>query len=99
MDPFWFIICCAVLVWQLTFCFLFKRVWLRLIPTLVAVLSTLVFFVFALFAEGWDVIGYLAWSFVCALMLGVCMMAWIVFAIVRIIQKRRARRVPNTVEE
>lgn len=99
MEPIWFVIGGAVLVWQLAFCFLFRRVWLRLIPMVAIALASAVFFGLALSAEGWDALGYALLLIVGLIMLGVCLVAWLVFGVVRIIQKRRARRVSNTVEE
>ena len=93
----WIAIGAAVMAWQLSFCFLFKRVLLRLIPTLAAVLATATFFVLMLVGEGWAVLGYLIWMILCAIMLGLCLVCWLVFAVVCTI-KRRKRRPQNTLE-
>ena len=99
MEPIWFVIGGVVLAWQLAFCLLFRRVWLRLIPAAAIALATAVFFGLALSAEGWDALGSAILLIVGLIMLGVCLVAWLVFGVVRMIQKRRARRVSNTIEE
>ena len=99
MEPIWFVIGGVVLGWQLAFCFLFRRVWLRLIPAAAIALATAVFYGLALSAEGWDALGYAILLILGLIMLGVCLVAWLVFGVVRMIQKRRARRVSNTIEE
>ena len=99
MEPIWFVIGGVVLGWQLAFCLLFRRVWLRLIPAAAIALATAVFFGLALSAEGWDALGYAILLILGLIMLGVCLVAWLVFAVVCIVKKRRARRVSNTIEE
>ena len=99
MEPIWFVIGGVVLAWQLAFCLLFRRVWLRLIPAAAIAVSTAVLYGLALSAEGWDALGYAILLIVGLIMLGVCLVAWLVFGVVRMIQKRRARRVSNTIEE
>ena len=85
----WIAIGAAVVAWQLLSCFLLERVILRLLPTIAAALATVVFFVMMYVGEGWEVLGYLLLMIFCAIMLGLCLACWIVFAIVRAIRRRR----------
>ena len=99
MEPIWFVIGGVVLGWQLAFCFLFRRVWLRLIPAAAIALATAVFFGLALSAEGWDALGYAILLILGLIMLGLCLVGWLVFAVVCIVKKRRARRVTDLLEQ
>ena len=86
----WVAIGAAVMAWQLSFCFLFKRVWLRLIPTVAVALATVAFYILALSVEGWDALGYVVLMIVGLIMFGVCLVSWIIWAIIRgIIRHRR----------
>ena len=87
----WIAIGAAVVAWQLSFCFLFKRILLRLIPTLTIALATATFFALMVGGEGWEVLGYLLWMIVCAIMLALCVACWIVFGIVCAIRRRKHR--------
>ena len=99
MEPIWFVIGGVVLAWQLAFCFLFRRVWLRLIPAAAIALATAVFYGLALSAEGWDALGYVILLILGLIMLGLCLVGWLVFAVVCIVKKRRARRVTGSLEQ
>ena len=99
MEPIWFVIGGVVLGWQLAFCLLFRRVWLRLIPAAAIALATAVFFGLALSAEGWDALGYAILLILGLIMLGLCLVGWLVFAVVCIVKKRRARRVTDLLEQ
>ena len=99
MEPIWFVIGGVVLGWQLAFCLLFRRVWLRLIPAAAIALATAVFFGLALSAEGWDALGYAILLILGLIMLGLCLVGWLLFAVVCIVKKRRARRVTDLLEQ
>ena len=71
-----YIIAAVVLVVQLLCCFNVKKVWLRLLPTLLFVCPTIVCFVMAFVSDGWDSIGFL----ILAILVGIpsigCGLAW-----------------------
>ena len=73
---------------QLLLCFKIKRVWLRLIPTLLIGGVTVAFYVLLRLATGWEVIGYLLLLLGAGLLFVVDFFAWILFAILRRLKKR-----------
>ena len=73
---------------QLLLCFKVKKLWIRLIPAVAALIATVAFFVIMLtLAEGWDVLGYLLLWVYSAVLLGADVIAWILFAIIRALKK------------
>lgn len=73
---------------QLFLCLKVKKMILRLIPTVVTALSTVVLFVLAtMITEGWDAIGYLilaicAGAFFCA-----CVLAWLIYLVIWLLRR------------
>lgn len=75
-----------VLVIQLLFCFLSERVWIRLIPTVLAALATAGCVAMMYLAGGWDVLGYLLLAIYAGAALLICCLGWILFAVIRAVR-------------
>jgi hypothetical protein len=76
---------------QLLLCFKTKRVWLRLLPTILSGGVTVALFVLVRTATGWEAIGYLLLWLGAGLLFVVDLFAWILFAILRRLRKKEER--------
>ena len=86
-----FIIAAVMLAVQLLLCLKVKRVWIRLIPTVLSVLATVGLIVMMTQSDGWDVLGYLLLVICSFALVGACAVAWIIWAIIRIINAIRSK--------
>ena len=89
-----FIAICSVLIvlpMQLLLCFKVKNTFIRLLPSILLTLTTIVLFCLMCSAEEWDAIGYALLGVFSGVMLTVAGIAWGIWAIVRIIRKRKAK--------
>lgn len=82
--------CIVAFVIQLLLCLRSRRVWVRLIPTVLSVLVAAVFFGMIYLFEGWDAIGYLLLAIIACFPAATCIFAWLIFGIVCIFRKKRA---------
>ena len=83
--------CIAVFAVQLLLCLLARRVLVRLIPTILAVLFAGGCFVMIFLSTGWDAIGYLLLATIACFPVAACVLAWIIFFVVWIIKKIAGR--------
>lgn len=83
--------CIFLFVVQLLLCFLSRRVFVRLIPTILAILCAGISFAMVFLSSGWDAIGYLLVAIVSCFPLATCILAWIIFFVVWVIKKIAAR--------
>ena len=74
---------------QLFLCFKVKRIWLRILPTIIAFATTVVFSAMIFITDGWDAIGYLILALCAAIMTAVTALALIIYAIITAIRKRK----------
>ena len=79
--------CIAVFAVQLLLCLLARRVLVRLIPTILAVLFAGGCFAMIFLSTGWDAIGYLLLATIACFPVAACVLAWIIFFVVWVIKK------------
>lgn len=72
-----------VLVLQLFLCFETKQVILKLLPTLLLVICSVIFSVLGACFNGWDGFSYQFLALVSFVLIVVCGLGWVVWAIVR----------------
>ena len=80
------------LLLQVFLCLKVKKLWIRLIPTAILFVSTVVFTVLLFLSEGWDALGYLLLALFAALFLGASVLGWLTYAIVKAVRTRRNKR-------
>ena len=73
----------AVLALQLLLCFKVKRTLIKFLPIVLLVISTIVFYVFAVSINGWDGLGYLFFAVLSFGLIFVCGIGWGVWAMAR----------------
>ena len=78
-----------VLFLQLSFCFKAKRVVVKLIPTLLAAGSAVVFYLLALRVGGWSGVACVILAFFSALLFLACCLGWGIWAIWVLLRRRR----------
>lgn len=90
MDPTSLLVmagCIVLFVIQLLLCLLSRRVFVRLIPTVLAVLFAGGCFAMIFLSTGWDAIGYLLLATIACFPMAACVLAWIIFFVVWVIRK------------
>ena len=73
----------ATLILQLLLCFKAKKIFMKLIPIALLVVSTIVFCVCSVTVNGWDALGYLFFALLSFGLILVCGLGWGVWAITR----------------
>ena len=68
---------------QILLCFKSKRIWVKGLPAMLLVVSTIVFSVCSARIGGWDAFGYLFFAFLSFGLIIVCGIGWVIWAIVR----------------
>ena len=79
--------CIAIFAVQLLLCLLARRVFVRLIPTILAVLFAGGCFAMIFLSTGWDAIGYLLLATIACFPVAACLLAWGVYFVVWLIRK------------
>ena len=90
MDPTSLLViagCIVLFVVQLLLCLLSRRVFVRLIPTILAVLFAGGCFAMLFFATGLEVLGHLLLAVIACFPVAACVLAWIIFFVVWVIRK------------
>ena len=90
MDPGSLLViagCVVLFVIQLLLCLLSRRVFVSLIPTILAVLFAGGCFAMLFFAKGLEVLGHLLLAVIACFPVEACVLAWIVFLVVWIIKR------------
>lgn len=77
----------ATLILQLLLCFKAKKIFIKLIPIALLIVSTIVFYICSTTINGWDGLGYLFFALLSFGLILVCGLGWGVWAI---IGKRRS---------
>ena len=72
---------------QLFLCLKMKNVFVRLIPTFLTFAVTAVLFAMIYISNGWDRVGYLLLTIYSAILFLCCIAAWIIYAIIKLIQR------------
>ena len=87
IDTTAFVVIASVLIMvlQMLLCFLVKKRFMKLLPVSVLGISTVVFSICCVFADGWDAIGYLFFAIFSVGLLIVCGIGWGIWAIVKAI--------------
>lgn len=73
----------ATLILQLLLCFKAKKIFIKLIPIALLIVSTIVFYICSATINGWDGLGYLFFSLLSFGLILVCGLSWGVWAITR----------------
>lgn len=73
----------VTLLLQILLCFKSKRIWVKGLPAILLVLSTIVFSICSARIGGWDAFGYLFFAFLSIGLIFVCGIGWVILAIVR----------------
>ena len=73
----------VTLLLQILLCFKSKRIWVKGLPAILFVLSTIVFSICSARIGGWDAFGYLFFAFLSIGLIFVCGIGWVIWAIVR----------------
>ena len=87
-----FIAICSVLIvlpMQLLLCFKVKNSFIRLLPSILLTITTIILFCLMCSAEEWDAIGYALLGVFSGVMLIVAGIAWCIWVVVRAINKRK----------
>ncbi|MBR2937416.1 MAG: hypothetical protein IKB80_02845 [Oscillospiraceae bacterium] len=78
-----FISVIVTLLLQILLCFKSKKMWVKILPAMLLVLSAIVFSICSARIGGWDAFGYLFFAFLSLGLIIVCGIGWIIWAIVR----------------
>ena len=73
----------TTLILQLLLCFKAKKIFIKLLPIALLIVSTIVFYVCSASINGWDGLGYLFFALLSFGLLFVCGIGWGIWAIVR----------------
>ena len=73
----------ATLILQLLLCFKAKKIFIKLLPIALLIVSTIVFSVCSAAINGWDGLGYLFFALLSFGLILVCGLGWGVWAIAR----------------
>ena len=93
-DPTSLIAIAACIVFftvQLLLCLLSRRVFVRLIPTLLSVLFAGGCFAMIFLSTGWDAIGYLLLAIIGSFPAAACLLAWVIYFVVWLINRAANR--------
>ena len=80
----------TVLAIQLLLCFKVKILFFRLLPSFVLTASTIIFFTMMRLATDWDALGYAILFVFSGVLLIFSGIAWVIWAIVKLIKKRKS---------
>lgn len=72
---------------QLLLCFKAKNLILKLLPIFILLFLIVTFICMSQFAEGWDGLGYTILAMFAAILLFACIVAWVIWFIVKLIKK------------
>lgn len=73
----------AILILQLLVCFKTKKIFIKLLPIALLIVSTIVFSICSASINGWDGLGYLFFALLSFGLILVCGLGWSVWAITR----------------
>ena len=85
-----FIAVIVTLLLQVLLCFKSKKMWVKILPAMLLVLSTIVFFICSARIGGWDAFGYLFFAFLSIGLIFVCGIGWAISVIVK--KKNKSER-------
>lgn len=78
-----FISAIATLILQLLLCFKVKKVFIKLLPIILLIISTIAFSICSASINGWDGLGYLFFAVLSFGLIFVSGIGWIIWAIMR----------------
>lgn len=70
----------ATLILQLLLCFKAKKIFIKLLPILLLIVSTIVFYICSASINGWDGFGYLFFALLSFGLIFVCGIGWAIWA-------------------
>lgn len=71
------------LIVQLLLCFKVKQIFIKLLPVALFIVSTIAFYICAVYVNGWDGLGYLFFAFLSFGLIFICGIGWGIWAIVQ----------------
>lgn len=78
-----FISAIATLILQLLLCFKAKKIFIKLLPIALLIVSTIVFSICSASINGWDGLGYLFFALLSFGLIFVCGIGWAIWAIIK----------------
>ena len=90
-DVFVVIISVLFLAVQLFLCIKIKNLYIRLIPTVLPSVLTVLFMVLTFATEGWDALGFLVLALICACPAAASVLAWIIWVIYKKCKTKKLR--------
>ena len=78
-----FVSAIATLILQFLLCFKAKKIFIKLLPIALLIVSTIVFSICSASINGWDGLGYLFFALLSFGLLFVCGIVWGIWAIIR----------------
>ena len=78
-----FVSAIATLILQLLLCFKAKKIFIKLLPIALLIVSTIVFSICSASINGWDGFGYLFFALLSFGLIFVCGIGWGIWAIIR----------------
>ena len=78
-----FVSAIATLILQLLLCFKAKKIFIKLLPIALLIVSTIVFSICSASTNGWDGFGYLFFALLSFGLIFVCGIGWGIWAIIR----------------
>ena len=88
IDTFVILFSFAILSLQLFLCLKVKSKIIRLLPVILLIAMTIIFFVMSSMASGWEAFGYFLLAYCMIIMLFACGVAWIIWAIRKFMKKK-----------
>ena len=73
----------SVFIIQLLLCLKAKKMLIKLVPIILLVISTVVFFICSMAVNGWDGLGYLFFALLSMCLIAVCGICWLIWAIAK----------------
>ena len=81
----------STLAVQLLLCFLVKRIWIKLLPTLLTGLAAALMFAMIFLSSGWDAFFFSLLFVTACIPFSACLISWIVFGVVRLLGRKKRR--------
>ena len=73
----------ATLILQLLLCFKAKKIFIKLLPIALLIVSTFVFYICSVSINGWDGLGYLFFALLSFGLIFVCGIGWAIWASIK----------------
>ena len=81
------------LILQIILCFKSKKTVIKLIPTVISVITTVAFIVMISLSTGWEVLGYLLLAVFSAFVSAGCILCWIIYGIIKVFKRKPKEKI------